>query len=544
MKIVSAYLFWQGLFFFHLAVMFGQYQAKDHLQMQGGTDSLCKCKALLHEYKGQFVPSLGNFATYEKYRQLCAWEPVGGEEYFKKVYVDKMIFNVGHTETFYQFSLVSYPPVRLHHPKNAYTLNLNPCEPGSKVHELPVALNVTQALTAHMPPFEEGRFDSTAEAYFDVLAYVSGQYEESLLETRLTAMLNSDQAEDYSRLNQFISKLDSNYKIGLHAVTPENYTENTIPDLLTQLKNAETDIKTILLDEFVKEKKDRHTITRLEKSRLQDLFSGYFNHLNLDEFEQDFLKAHYRLVLPETKFIGIEIESRILRQWDSEKKTALVDSNGHGVNASVLLFVNEPQYTSKTDQWTIEASHACLQPSEIGNSGFLLDFSKAHLISPQSNAIMTGFSISNYPMFIRDTTENTDFWGEPKTNLYVYDTLITAFEGLYVPEAHLNLELGKKKMDLKLTELLLNNYLLCGQLELQVEKKSKAGHVNIIHSGQTISIELNKLRSTLSKAGFELGAWQWVPNPTQNETHTKSTEHTKKKQKELWRVSCDFWKRT
>lgn len=417
----------------------------------------CECPPVKPS-PSKFVPSLSTLLPYEAFQKAIPWKYANAKDYAALFF--SQLQNTGTADVaFYSLTALSSRPIRLVHPKNAFTVNLSPCQKDNET-EVPLSIVYTHSIKKYDRGFEHESFDRSAKSYLEVLMEMAGIDEDDLLEQCLFHSSVLD-------LPAFIKKINKRY--GTTIVLAEDDEEATLQHIQQGLAQKKIALLDFILQEFVFSNgaTKTHPITKDEGAKLEEAFGAYLGHFTIQDLDRI---IYPRIVATiEIPHLGIELNNKLLHRWDALRKQPLVDKKGIPLAPTILAELDpKSPLQFESDKGIRQPLHrVCFTRSEIAGTGILLHFSKARLVDGSG---WEELNVTNYPHLITDTVyKKVEGMQIP---VYTYDTLLTKFAGLVLEDAQLFIPFQQQVLTATSSNLLVNNRLLTGSLLLPLSKTS------------------------------------------------------------------------
>ncbi|MGB0985387.1 MAG: hypothetical protein ACPG19_15150, partial [Saprospiraceae bacterium] len=356
----------------------------------------CVCKQDLKQLS--YVPRINDFATYEEVENLAeGWKYAGEKNFYESLYYKKFYNSYDRRSNTASMILVAIKPISFMHPDQTMAINLSPCKSNQSYREVPVTVYYTVPIKENYPGFELEEFGKTTKEYMEILgSYFNLNSYELLYKVLLNSELND--------VESFVK--DINIRYGWSIKTDLDDEEAFIEAFVKTLDEKDVDSYDFVLNEFVMTEKTEHIITTDEKKRLNEIFTLWRYGDGFDETINDIISPSVGVTF-NTKKIGIDINTKIIRRWNNLKNEPLMKANQY-IKTDILADVEAVRFETKKGL-TAYTSKACMTRSEITGTGILLDFERLNLeMKPINKATFLNGYRRNLSLAANDQKPLTD----------------------------------------------------------------------------------------------------------------------------------------
>jgi hypothetical protein len=468
----------------------------DNLQEKFRVNKInCECYQYA-EKQTRFTPSLETLIPYESFNKMTGWKYSGKENFYESVFFKNLQTSSNTGNAFYSLTTIAYKPIRIMHPDNTFAINITPCANENKIYELPITINYEHSINKYISDFDYELFDRTTKSYLEVLLNIVGVREEEILNK---VLFNYEMTE----IQPFISTVNSKYHTELKLDSLNE--EESIANILSELKSKNVDFSDFLLKEFILTDNSNHIINDDEQYRMLNIFSEWLGNITMESID--------KIIYPQisatiaTKSINIEINENIIRRWNPLRNEPMKEKNGNFISTNILTETSSLNY-STSDGLDVFIKDVCLNSTEIAGTGILLNFNKAQIIGSLKKHYNL-LEYYNYPLFVTDSiSEHIGDFGIDNFMRYVYDTLLTNFSGLFIQVATLNIPIKNKVISAQGSNLIINNKLISGTIIFKTEGLSDSKNIPskikfVINESSTIEITIEELRQYFRNIGIK-----------------------------------------
>lgn len=462
LKSKSGYTFWLASFDLKKLEKVDKSQQKpiaktDDLQEKFRINKInCECYQYAEKQTG-FTPSLETLIPYESFNKMTGWKYSGKENFYESAGFKNLQTASNMGDAFYSLTTVAYKPIRIMHPDNTFVINVTPCTNENKIYELPITINYEHSINKYISDFDYELYDRTAKSYLEVLLNIIGVRDEEILNKVLFNY-------EMTGIQPFISTVNSKYntEIKLDSLNQEE----SIANILSELKSKNIDFVDFLLKEFILTDNSNHIINDNEQYRILNIFSEWLGNVTMESIDKIIYPQISAAI--DAKSIIIEINEDIIRRWDPLENKPMKAKNGNSIPTNILAETSSLKYSTSYGL-DVFIKDVCINRTEIAGTGILLNFNKALLISSQKKHYNI-LEYNNYPLFVTDSVSVyiRDF-GIGNITRYVYDTLLTNYNGLFIQRATLNIPFKNKIISAQGSNIIINNKLISGTILFQTE---------------------------------------------------------------------------
>ena len=448
------------------------------------TTTNCGCAQIqLHSRGFRYYNSLSDYIKESSIVDVTGWTLAGTP--FKYLFVgeSQSSFSTDGSSRWNNFTVIANrAPIQLFHPNKSFTITLSPCTDGVGDFRVPVNVIFNQPILGTLRDFDYTKFDHTTQAYVHLLLQLSGKRPDEVIRNELREQAR--RGDGLLEMNRTISAINSEFQTGIPLVTEKNYRDSAvIQAVLDSLVSKKLRQEKVIATGFILSEPGIHHPTPVEDQRLYGVFSPYYYYFNsVNQFDRDKLRPNIRLDM-DIKRANIEISPAIIQQAHNNKE----------VNAALWGDVKSAAYTTE-DGLTMFFNSVCLPATTITGTAVGIDFTNADLLADPAQSIRQ-LNYGWYPQFA--ITKNA-----AKQPAIQYDSLLTAFTGLFVKEARLKVPFGKDTLRFTGSNLIINNFLIAGYMALPLAP-IKANAVLVTgKNGKQQGITVNRLLAVLKGSGL------------------------------------------
>lgn len=384
------------------------------------------------------------------------------------------------------FNVLTYRKIILNYPKSeGLKLILNPCI--VKSSSFPVEIEYEHKINQWFKDADYEKFSKKPRDYYRMLAYMcdfnDGKYIEFMKVAR--ELISGYGAST----DKFIADVKKNHP-ELHFSKNEYKGEfdflNDFTQAIAGCQKCESKLPTEwVYDNYVKKHENPKDSMEVTKEIIQD-FQVLFiaiGPFNLDNFNRAIFPQVTSQVMPNKS--AFEIPVNILRRWNSEKQSPVLDTKGEKIPTQIIFDIKSIRYDPRQTFQFIGIKKTCFPLSEISGTGLLF----------KSDTIMP---ISNMERNLHD-----DFYGiDEDLLLFIQYKDEQNARFLYFPKGELTIPIksidGKNsKIVSNSSAVLLNGKVITGKISMKV-KKVKGGFEYIMGDNK-ITFSEAALKQSLSK---------------------------------------------
>ncbi|NJN77772.1 MAG: hypothetical protein HC803_05110 [Saprospiraceae bacterium] len=321
---------------------------------------------------------------------------------------------------------------------------------------MPTFVNYELPISQYVNNFEYEDFDHTVESYFEILAISRLSTDENLLHK---ALFNYELLD----LATFITSVNQRYILDIQL--EEETEEAFVRRFLDILRRNRIDVYAFVLDEFIRTEKGSHVINEAEKRNMERFFTIY-----------DFDKLKY-VINPQinmtlkTKYVGIEINAKIIRQWDGINNKPM-----KGNLPPIILGSVENVTFSTEDGLETDLQKVCFSRSEITETGIL--------IKPFSDEVDLVTTANDYRYFENESDE------------------LGEFSGLLIKRANFTIPFNDHIISGIGNNILLNNNIILGEIDIQIISSDETNIVIQTSNGEQ-KIATKEFEKFFKSKGFD-----------------------------------------
>lgn len=389
-------------------------------------DSISKCGCPKIEYVNPgsvFYNGLGSIIEPQSISDMSGWTLAG--EKFENLFTADQLFSGDESDFSSRLAILSNrKAIKLTPPDKTFTLNLTPCKNTHGNYLFPVSINFTHKIVHDIRDFDFTKFDYTALSYVHLLLQLSNKRPDEMIRIALT----EKSREGLKKMNSSIASINYEFKTAIPLATGTNYLNPAIINsILDSLISKKLRQEKVLANSFILSSPGTHRINDIEEENLRNLFMPYYQFDSAEDFERKYIKPNIYIQLESRQAI-IEISTAIIHP--------VIKENGGLATTEVWADIKSAKYTSDNGL-DMTFNSVCIPPSVITGTTILIDFTKARLLAAR-------------------TAKNEEL-----------ESLPTNFTGLFVKDARLSITTGKDTLQLKASDLIINNFLIAGYISLK-----------------------------------------------------------------------------
>lgn len=450
-------------------------------QENNTTKASCFCTTETERPK-RYVPPLNLLFKYNAFKKATSWRLENGETDFNNMYFSNMHSN-SSSYSGNQLSLIifSTQPIKVTHPKYAFTLNITPCNNANNYYAVETYYGENLPLD-----YSFKNFNYSAEDYFKVMQVIRNYYN---TEAALKAFWLKTFEYDAESFISLINSLNSEYSLTIKPeLTVDEYEgfidnlEEKINEIFEAFNKNDVNIYNFTLKKYIITDNETREINVTEEKNIAAFFYDYRS-VNFSKIWVDvnYLRGRYSGYFI-TKEIALELHSDIISTNDSHAKT------------SILLSVNNVSFYN-TENLSIKIKNDCNTTYKIANTDIQIVFKTGTITAPS---------------LIDQTKNKTGTTSNFNSNETSGQTSreIANFSGLVIQDSQLIIPYKNRNIDAVGDTLFLNNNLFSGRFHIvksttnlspkKIEKHlTKLGlkNVTITEQGDLYSVYFKNLKA-------------------------------------------------
>ncbi|TNE79682.1 MAG: hypothetical protein EP332_10120 [Bacteroidetes bacterium] len=446
------YLFYEAKFSLEKLAYWDQGENKPfEAQMEkwpkfSATDCTCETKP---NKKLNYANSVSSLISLDEFKIASDWQVLPHDSFFKYLFFTGLQTSSSMQSTFYSFNLVSFRPVQLQEPNGAYSIELNPCTNQQGNRHSDVTVSVEFPLHGHAIEKLRSKFDSSANAYLDIL-YTMKEADD---EEWLYQVLSSNNLKKYHDNRAQIKSM-----FGIKLLDYDNE-EAFIGELLKQLEKKKISVVDFTVAYLITGELKRHALRENEIIPLEILLMSFGYEEQYQELTK-ILKPWYRYSMRNTQ-VGLRFAPLLLHEWDSLKNEASRDSLGNLIGAYALIDAHRLEYESK-EGLRIQSNAIYAKHAEIGTTGVLLQMESFRIASGMQGN--NGLYASDYPLLLDKSYSNYSRYNRR----YGMVTPLDSFVGIVIQNSSCKIPFENRLIPASGTKIAVNESFLSGYLYIDV----------------------------------------------------------------------------
>lgn len=458
-----------------------------------------KCVCIGDDIEAKFSNLLKDFISFDEFNNVLGWELENGKELYEFIFYRDLIGGDNRIVSNYELKAVSYDKIRLKHPSKYYTIDLLPCTKDKIFYLLPLEVSYRHDIKTYLPEFDFTSFDYSPESYYRILKARARIDDMKFLKIAIeTGPLQWKGKGKELSMKKFIHKVIKRNKIQLSEFKAKTY-QDSIRQYLLQFRKQKVDLTKIALEHFVLYgKKLRKADDKIEK-RLRYLFGRWLGNISYASIQRHIINPTVEADI-RANYVSIKLSPDMIREWNSVENRPKLDSSNVPIGSTILCEVSNLHYSS-IKGLNAYSYEICMPTSEITGTGILMDIIEADIVTNQKG----GKPNLNYKLYTQCLVDSIRKKG---TTIYEYSPLLTEFSGLKIAAANLELPFEEHIIELDAYNVLLNNKVLTGSIDLPSKENTGQLNMNSIvivqdNRNNKLEVVVSKLVKTLQKRGLK-----------------------------------------